>query len=936
MFDNRREWERTTIVGALPPHCYFIPFEKGEPPLPAEGRETSSRFQSLNGVWRFRAHRAVEHCELEESMEEEIPVPSCVQMHGYDEMQYTNVRYPFPFDPPYIEKDIPTFHYQRTFSLKRAGARLVFEGVDAAFYVFVNRKFLGYGQISHKTTEFDLSAFANVGEENLLDVIVLKWCASSYLEDQDKWRFTGIFRDVYLLYRDEKCVEDYKIETRLRKDGCARVIFELLRGAPCSVSFGGRTKRAEEGRRVQFLLPSPKLWSAEIPALYPLDITCGRELIRERVGVRSIEIEKGVFRFNGAPIKLCGVNRHEFHPDRGATVTVADMRRDLALMKSLNVNAVRTSHYPDAPVFYELCDEYGLYVLDEADVEAHGILTVDGVYDMSRYNTLANDPLYATAVKERVLALCARDKNRPCVIMWSLGNEAGYGPVFRDAALALKKADSRPIHYESHSNIVGTAEYYDGTLSVASRMYPTVAWMKEFLCDKREKRPLVLCEYAHAMGNGPGDLKEYWELMRSSERFMGGFIWEWADHGVRTERGYRYGGDFGEKLHDGNFCIDGIVLPDRSLKAGTLEMKYIYQPAEFTLCGNVLRVFNRNFFRPLDGTLSVSAEFADGARPLAETPVCIPPRTSAEFPLERKDVPSISVAIPEEGSVECFALRPLSQPVPAVLPARAEEGEDVFLLRQGAFCVTVAKKSGAILSVKRDGREYLAAPITVSVMRAPVDNEAPLAEEFRRIGVYESAPYARISAKEGSLLVRGRYQSDSLRSILDYKMKLSLTAEGFAISFGYEIPKYVRRLPCVGLRFAVRAEELEYFAYGGRETYSDMNAARRGFFRERVSEQYFHYIKPQESGNHTGAEFVRAKGCMEIAAKEPFDFSAIAYSAQTLMSAKHDDELPSPDGTAWFFLGKQEGMGSNACGPELAPEYRVPRSAEFAFRFKLF
>lgn len=934
MFPNRREWERTEIVGALPPHCYFIPFERGETPLPAEGRESSSRFESLCGRWRFRAHGAAEDCELEEQMEEEIPVPSCVQMHGYDGLQYTNVRYPFPFDPPYIDKDIPTFHYRRTFTPKRTGARLVFEGVDAAFYVFVNRKFLGYGQISHKTTEFDLGGAAKVGEENVLDVIVLKWCASSYLEDQDKWRFTGIFRDVYLLYRDEACVEDYRIRTRLWKDR-ARVEFTLLRGAPCTLLFEGRRKRAEAGKRVSFELSSPKLWSAEVPALYSLDILCGRELIRERVGIRSVEIKKGVFRFNGAPIKLCGVNRHEFHPERGAAVTAEDMRRDIALMKSLHVNAVRTSHYPDAPIFYELCDEYGLYVLDEADIEAHGILTVDGGYDMSRYNTLANEPLYADAVKERVLALCARDKNRPCVFMWSLGNEAGYGPIFRDAALALKEADDRPIHYESHSNIAGTAEYYDGTLSVASRMYPSVQWMKEFLSDRRERRPLVLCEYAHAMGNGPGDLKEYWALIRSSERFMGGFIWEWADHGVRTPSGYRYGGDFGEELHDGNFCIDGIVLPDRSFKAGTLEMKHIYQPAEFTLQEGTLRVFNRNFFRPLTGTLTVSAQSADGAAPLFEEPLSLPPRTGAEFAVDAHGAAGIFAEIPEEGSSEYFALHALPLRIPARLPAAFGEEGDTCRLCRGDLNVSVEKKSGRILSVCRGGREYLAAPIAVSAMRAPVDNEAPVLEEFRRIGVYKSAPRVRISVGDGALTAAGQYLSDSLRSILAFTVRIALTEEGFSVGLDYEIPAYVRRLPCVGLRFAVRAEELTYFAYGGRETYADMKAARRGLFRERVADQYFHYIKPQESGNRTGAEFVRADRCMEITASEPFDFSAIPYPAEAVLSARHDDELPAPDGTAWFFLGKQEGMGSNACGPELDPAYRIPRKASTTFYFKL-
>lgn len=933
MFPNHREWERTENLGALPFRSYFIPFGREDLPAYADGRERSSRFQSLTGLWAFRAHKRLELCELNEPLPDEIPVPGCVQRFGYDEMQYTNVRYPFPYNPPYIEKDIPAFHYRRSFLCKRKGARLVFEGVDAAFYVFVNGNFIGYQQISHKTSEFALDLA--VGSENVLDVIVLKWCASSYLEDQDKWRFSGIFRDVYLLYRDESCVEDYKIETKCGPR-FAEVEFTLLRGGACDVLFEGKRKHVLPGGKARFRLSSFRLWSAELPSLYPLTIVSGEEVIYERVGIRSVSAKGGVFRLNGAPVKLCGVNRHEFHPERGAAITFADMRRDLELMKTLNVNAVRTSHYPDSPVFYEMCDELGFYVLDEADVEAHGVVTADGGYDLSRYNDLARDPRYRDAIVERALALYERDKNRPSVVIWSLGNEAGYGENFREAARRIRVRDSRPIHYEGHVNVAGTNEYYHDELSVVSRMYPPVSFLHEFLRDKREKRPLVLCEYSHAMGNGPGDLNEYWQVIRSSERFMGGFVWEWADHGVLTKQGWRYGGDFRERQHDGNFCIDGIVLPDRSFKAGTLEMRHVYQPAEFSLSEGGLRVKSRLFFRPLEGTLVLKRETETGETLLSKRPVRLLPGEDLTLPLPPVGTgfEAISVSLPEEYSSDCFVRSEAKIVLPSPLKGECEEREDSFLLKRGALFVEIGKRDGAVRSLRRGEREYLRSPMTLSVFRAPTDNEANVIEEFRRIGGFEAGPRARVEGGE-RLLVRGGMYADFRRGILGFEEEFALTEEGLLLTLRYRLPENVRRLPCVGVRFAIEAETVRYLAYGGRESYPDMKAGTYGVFEERVKDQYFHYIKPQESGNHTGARFVRADGCLEIFSDSRFDFSVLPYSVEEIMTAKHDDELPEPGPLAHVFLGWQEGIGSGSCGPETAEKYRIPRSGKLRFFIKL-
>lgn len=939
MFPNCREWERTENFGMLPQHCYFIPYDYSDS---FNGDRTrSSRFESLNGIWSFRAHACLEDCELNEELNEKILVPACVQLHGYDQIQYTNIRYPFPFDPPFIRSDIPAFHYRTTFRLKSGNARLVFEGVDAAFYAFVNGKPLGYTQITHKTTEFDLDGIAHGEKENVLDVIVLKWCASSYLEDQDKWRFSGIIRDVYLLYRDQTCVEDYKIITRT--DGAqAEVCFSLLRGATCSVAFEGEEKQINEGETVTFFLQNPRFWSAECPNLYPLTVSCGNEVIYERIGIRTTEVKDGKYLFNGKPVKLYGVNRHEFHPETGAVVSIADMKRDLELMKKLHVNAIRTSHYPDAPEFYRLCDEYGFYVIDEADLEAHGVVHTDGFFDLEKYNDFAKDAIFESAIKERVLTAYERDKNRPCVIMWSLGNESGYGQCFEKAAYALKEKDDRPVHYENHVNIAGTDEYYNGTLDVASRMYPAIEWMKEgFLGDKRETRPLVLCEYCHAMGNGPGDLKDYWELMRSSDRFAGGFIWEWADHALLRGNKYYYGGDFGENLHDGNFCVDGIVTPDRKIKSGTEEMSAIYQPAEFSYEEGKLTLSNRYFFKNMAGVLKAVIKVNGVEFFHAEFDIDLAPRMAQSFELKTPEegFAGLYLTVTEksgEVSEGFFELCPYPRQSPA--PALAAEWENSahgISLSAYGVSLKIDRLTGNLLSIVKKGKEYLREPVTVSVMRAPVDNEMHLQGYFDRIGLYEAQPRTcAVTADKTGIFVSGRMLSDSRRSILDYGISYAITEKGLKISFTYRIPDYVKRLPCAGLRFAADCKSIEYLAYGKRETYCDMKTCAKDVFTGRINGEYFHYVKPQESGNHTQADYVDLQNCMKIVGDRSFDFSVIPYSAKELKEAGHDFHLKRPK-RAYVFLGVQEGVGSNACGPELAERYRIPEEATFHFEFQL-
>ena len=567
--------------GTMPHRSYYIPFGEEDKIGEIYGiidRTTSSRFTSLDGIWKIRQLEYPDDFSIDEQLDTDIPVPACVQMHGFDSIQYLNTRYPFTVIPPHVPHDNPSWHYRRSFELKKkAGEKyyLNFEGVDSAFYLYVNGVKKGYSQISHATSEFDVTDLV-VDGENTLDVHVLKWCASTYLECQDKFRLSGIFRSVYLLTRPEGHITDYKIQTRvLENGGTLTFINESKTDIRCV--FCGVEKTVSAGACADFTVENIEPWSPDSPKLYPLRLFAGGEMIEERIGFREVKIEGCVFKINDEPVKLKGVNRHEFNCDTAATVTLADMEKDIRIMKELNVNAVRTSHYPDCPEFYHLTDAYGIYVLDEADLEMHGACTRDGRYEFSLWREYGEDELFAPGITDRHTALVERDKNRTSVIIWSLGNESSFGKAFFDGVDYIRSRDNtRPVHYESLQQ-ADPKYYFTDRVDMVSSMYPTLDWIREKVLDNPEEtRPFILCEYTHAMGNSCGDISDYWELIYSNEQMMGGFVWEWADHGIRTEQGFLYGGDFGEREHDSNFCIDGLLTPDRKIKSGALEMKAVY------------------------------------------------------------------------------------------------------------------------------------------------------------------------------------------------------------------------------------------------------------------------------------------------------------------------------------------------------------------------
>ena len=607
-------------VNTLENHAYFIPFAKGQDAFTE--RRYSKRFELLNGRWGFEYYSSIidlpdDFAEIKYARKvlengKKIPVPSNWQLHGYDKAQYTNVNYPIPYNPPFVPDENPTGIYYKSYNYKADGLEriLCFEGADSCIYLYVNGKFCGFSEVSHHTSEFNITPLLHEGE-NLITVAVLKWCFGTYFEDQDKIRLSGIFRDVYVLKRPKKRISDYRVKTVLHgpstgsgtagstSSGTANSgqLEVTIFGSDCSVKLqnpdGGLIYEgpAKKGETVKIKAASPQLWSAETPVLYKLTLETADEVIGEEVGFRNITVENGVLKINNKAIKFRGTNRHDSYPTTGYAASLEQMENDLRLMKQHNINAIRTSHYPNAPVFYKLCDKYGFYVIDEADLEMHGSVSVNSTphWDWSDYSGIAlaaSNKLFYKGILDREKLCVTRDINRPCVVIWSMGNESGNGHNFTQAAKWIKDFDNtRLLHYESIHNQGDTSdEIYD----LVSRMYPSPESWSKFPLDKKEKRPFILCEYCHAMGNGPGDLEDYHKVFHSSPRFCGGFIWEWCDHSLvmgKTKDGsikYGYGGDWGERHNDGNFCCDGLTYPDRRAHTGLLEVKQVYRPVRVT------------------------------------------------------------------------------------------------------------------------------------------------------------------------------------------------------------------------------------------------------------------------------------------------------------------------------------------------------------------
>lgn len=935
-------FEQSDCVGVLAPRAYYVPFRAGEDVF--ADRRTSGRYIDLCGEWGIAAYDSfydVPDDFFENECAAKIPVPSCVQIHGYDRLMYVNMKYPIPFNPPYVPNRNPCWHYSRTIDLKKNGERryLNFEGVDSCFYLYINGRFVGFSQISHRVSEFDVTDFC-VDGENRIDVLVLKYCKGTYLEDQDKMRFSGIFRDVYLLSRPETHVGDYVIKT-----DCDGTVNVTPSGADCVIAFDGIEKTARDGETVTFTVKTPRLWSAEDPYLYDLTITCGDEVIGEKVGIRSVKIENGVLLFNGKPIKLYGVNRHDFNYLNGATVTLDDMKRDLSLMKQTNVNAIRTSHYPSCPEFYKLCDEYGFYVMSESDAEAHGVVMHRPGLDYFRsYNRIAEDPLFEKDILERQKCNVYVQRNRPCVIIWSLGNEAGYGSDFERAALWIKSVDSRPVHYEgmaTYYEIGKTDVYYSAPMDMVSRMYPAPDWIKnEFLADSRENRPLVLCEYAHYMGNGAGSLKEYLEAFRSSDRVMGGFIWEFADHGLKIDdEGLRYGGDYGETLHDGVFCIDGIFTGDRRVTEKSRELKAAYAPVGISFDGGNVKLVSRRFFKNLCGKLTVTYKDKGEILGTDVFALDLAPQAVAEFAIKSAPVVVASVTADDVPLTEKgfeVARGGLTSPINPFVSARETvkaaiaESARYVIVSAGKKTYVLDKLDGSLASIRIGKTEVLASPLVLNLWRAPINNDINVARKWNEMRYFETTPEVRSTEIAGSTVAFvGDVTARSLEPFMHFRLEYDFSREGVSVRLDFKLADFAPDVPRIGFYCSLdkKYENVRYYGYGPYESYSDMHmAAIKDVYENTVTGMEEYYTFPQENGNRLDCNLMEiTDGKTTLRVEDEFSFSALPHSPWEYTAADHEFELPERTRTNLCLDFYQYGLGSNACGPEPLPQYRTPR-----------
>ena len=962
-------------VNTLPKHCYFIPFSEEENPFGERGK--SSRFMLLNADWDFRYYGSIIDLEddfISVPFGRKIPVPSNWQLHGYDKPQYTNVCYPIPYDPPYVPDDNPVGVYQKSYSYTPDGLDriLVFEGVDSCLYLYINGEFAGYSQVSHSTSEFSITPFLKEGE-NIITAAVLKWCDGTYLEDQDKFRLSGIFRDVYVLSRPQKRLENYIIKPLLSGDFSSAKLYFTPFGSSAEATLSDKDGKeiaklsAKEGETVFAEISAPVLWSAEKPYLYNMVISAAGELIGEKVGFRKVSSENGVVKINGKPIKFKGVNRHDSYPDTGYYASLEQMKKDIILMKRHNINAVRTSHYPNSPLFYSLCDEYGLYVIDEADMESHGCVNVYNDLKWSLENgyngiaLLASDNRFTKAITDRAEALVKRDINRPCVVFWSLGNESGYGTNMLKAGELVKALDdTRLLHYESTYKLDDTS---DEILDLVSEMYTSPEDMMKFLEKEEEKRPFILCEYCHAMGNGPGDLEEYHNIFYSNERFCGGFVWEWSDHACplgETEDGrkkYGYGGDFGERHNDGNFCMDALTYPDRTPHTGLLELKQVYRPVRITESEEKgVFIFESTLeFINAEDILDCRYEITDenGVISGGSIPYNLPPMGKQEIAIPKtaddyKNETYIRFIFTakndtlywEKGYEVCFNQLKLTE---GDREETAIEKEWKITLSDSAFFVEITaenisyrfnKRLSAFDSITVNDREILDKPLMFNFFRAPVDNDVMKNDWFRaHLNDFTAKNYgvtAGLTENAAEITLRQSFGWSIDQPIAYMDVRYVITAKGLDIETKAEFSNKVTFLPRFGIRlFMTKAfDRVDYFGYGPYESYIDKHqASYMGSFSAKVSEMHEDYIRPQENGSHYGCKKLKiSDGATEISftAPESFSFNASEYTEEELANKRHNFELEKCGSSVICVDSTMAGVGSNACGPALAEKYRLP------------
>ena len=1002
-----RYYENLSVLheNTMPARAYYIPASRRMDNL-VEHREESDRMQLLNGTWKFQYFNSI--YDIQDSFFEknydtenfdEIQVPSVWQMAGYDTHQYTNIRYPFPFDPPYVPQDIPCGAYVHTFEYSRdenaPKSFLNFEGVDSCFYVWINGSYIGYSQVSHMTSEFDVTDVLQDGT-NTVAVLVMKWCDGSYLEDQDKFRMSGIFRDVYILKRPKEAISDYHIKTRI-EDMLAKVEIEMKFYFPLNVKISIEDRNgavvalgsiAEEGTAV-LEIASPELWNTENPYLYKLILETENEVIVDHIALRKIEIKDQVIYLNGQKIKFRGVNRHDSDPVTGFTINPEQITTDLTLMKQHNFNAIRSSHYPNAPFFYEMCDKYGFMVIDEADIEAHGPFMIyrkeDTDYNrFKRWNEkIADDPVWEEAIVDRVKLMVERDKNRFCIVMWSMGNESAYGCNFEKALEWTKNFDpDRITQYESarYRNYDETYDY--SNLDVYSRMYPALSEIQEYL-DKDGSKPFLLVEYCHSMGNGPGDFEDYFQMIQDNDKMCGGFVWEWCDHAIAhgtAENGktiYAYGGDHGEEIHDGNFCMDGLVYPDRTVHTGLLEYKNVYRPVRvvsYDKESGELVLHNYMDFDDLKDYVKISYE-------LTQDGLVISKDILSEFSVvpHGEGKTNLKISVPENGKCYLKLIYHLKKELPLLdedhilgfdeievskddakcklaekwmqktavdSELQVNENDTQIHIKGREFAYTIDRRTALFTEMKFAGREYLNHPMELNIWRAPTDNDMYIKAEWKKAH-YDKA-YTRayttevVQGKHGVKIVsHASVVAETVQKILDVTITWKIDASG-KIDADIEATKdgEFPDLPRFGVRMFLdkKLSDARYFGMGPQESYRDKHqAASHGLYRANVRDLHEDYIRPQENGSHYDCGYVELNNSrygIVASAEKAFSFNASYYTQEELEKKTHNYELAESDSVVLCVDYALNGIGSNSCGPVVLDQYRF-NDVLFRFRFTL-
>lgn len=987
-------------VNMMKRRSYYIPFVDTNEALTVKDRNKQNNFFSLNGKWKFNYFNSLQLIKEVNYINEinfptTMEVPSVWQVNGYDYNQYTNVKYPIPYNPPFVPKDNPCAVYQKEFDFKISPEKydynINFEGVDSCFYFWINGTFVGYSQISHSISEFDITPLL-VNGKNTITVLVLKWCDGTYFEDQDKFRMSGIFRDVYILKRAKSRILDYKViptinvldkEGKISVEilstiGNPNIKYTLINPNNDKISSGNI-----ENNNLQIDIKDIELWSAESPSLYTLLLETENEVIKERIGMREVKIENAVLKINNVPIKLKGVNHHDSSPTKGYVVAYDDLILDLKLMKECNINSIRASHYPKSPIFYELCDEYGFYVMNEADIETHGVVELYGKGYLDNYNMIADDKTYENVIIDRIDSSIVPFKNRSCIFMWSLGNESGFGVNFESGAKYAKELDTtRPVHYEGAYYASKERKNDFSNLDVISRMYPSLEEIEDYFKNGIDK-PFILCEYAHAMGNGPGGLIEYDDLIQNHDEFAGAYVWEWCDHAILIhesedgKKAYGYGGDFGEENHDGNFCVDGLVYPDRKPHTGLLEYKNINRPIralEFDQANKKVKLKNMLNFTNANEVLDINYKvLLDGEVILVDKLILesLNPQEEKWYKLNISELPVGIITILIESSIKydhslykkgtilghdqfiikneatnIESVNKLTQITNDEEKLNVEESINKIKITNSRLTYVYNKNTGTFEFIESLGEVFIDNPLEFVIWRSPTDNDRKIKNDWIEAGFNQITTYVyNTEIKEYS----NKLEIVSFLSLIPpYREKVVDVTVTWTIypcgliNCNIEANKNMKTpyLPRFGVELKLNKsyENVNYFGFGPYENYIDKNSScYLGRFNSKVSEMHEDYIKPQENGSHHFCREVSINnnsGKLYILSENDFAFNASHFSIYQLTNTSHNFDLNEENFTYLIVDYKQSGIGSNSCGPDLPEEYRL-NEEKFSYNFYL-